>query len=270
MLKIPTKAYYRQHLKKYSQYTFSDDWIKWGVHIIPYRAKRTAKILDAYVDPNAKILDLGCAIGLSLHILAQIYPNIIGCDIDKEALSGCKEILKKVGKPGTKLKLYDGVKLPFADNSLDAVLSIEVIEHVENPHQMLKEIKRVLKRDNGVLLITTPNKYWPLETHYKLPFLTFLPGKLADAYVRLSGKGERYDVFPLSYNGFSKIVGKYFHNQDITLDIISRYREFDLQKERGEKVKYAALLVKAFKLFNLEKLLTLASAGWLFVARPKK
>lgn len=271
MVKIPSKSYYREHLKKFSQYTFSEDWIKWGVHIIPLRAKRTAKILGEYVQKDARILDLGCGIGLSLHILAQIFPNIIGCDIDEKALQACDKILKEVGVKSIGLKKYNGHKLPFPDNTFDAVLSIEVIEHVKSPNLMLKEIERVLKRE-GFLIITTPNKYWPMETHYKLPLLSYLPSKLADYYVSVTGRGKKYDVYPLSYNNFSKLVNKYFHFEDVTINIIRRYKEFNLDKERGIKAKYVAEFLKVVGRLNLnfiEKLLTQFSSGWIFIGRIK-
>ncbi len=50
----------------------------------------------------------------------------------------------------------DGFKLPFKDNSFDAVVFSEVIEHVWNPKSMLDEISRVLTK-NGRLYLTTPN-----------------------------------------------------------------------------------------------------------------
>lgn len=51
----------------------------------------------------------------------------------------------------------DGCKLPFRPESFDGVLLAEVIEHVPDTFDMLKECSRVLK-DNGYLILTTPNK----------------------------------------------------------------------------------------------------------------
>ena len=47
--------------------------------------------------------------------------------------------------------------LPYSDNSFDAVVSLEVIEHLENPRHLVREIARILKV-NGRCLITTPNQ----------------------------------------------------------------------------------------------------------------
>lgn len=46
--------------------------------------------------------------------------------------------------------------LPFADGTFNIVLAVEVIEHLENPWQFIREAIRVL-RDDGVFLVTTPN-----------------------------------------------------------------------------------------------------------------
>ncbi|MBA7599868.1 Ubiquinone biosynthesis O-methyltransferase [subsurface metagenome] len=53
-------------------------------------------------------------------------------------------------------QIMDGHDLHFPDNSFEAVSIVEVIEHVENPSQVLREIYRVLKKD-GKMFLTTPN-----------------------------------------------------------------------------------------------------------------
>jgi ubiquinone/menaquinone biosynthesis C-methylase UbiE len=51
----------------------------------------------------------------------------------------------------------DAVNLPFPDQSFDAVVSFEVIEHVLDYHKYLSEVFRVLKRD-GIFILSTPNR----------------------------------------------------------------------------------------------------------------
>jgi len=51
--------------------------------------------------------------------------------------------------------LYDGKTIPFADNTFDSILTTEVLEHIFNLEDILKELNRVLK-PGGKILITVP------------------------------------------------------------------------------------------------------------------
>ena len=51
--------------------------------------------------------------------------------------------------------LYDGHTLPFADESFDTLLNIQVLEHTPEPQALLTEMARVLKRD-GLLILSVP------------------------------------------------------------------------------------------------------------------
>lgn len=57
---------------------------------------------------------------------------------------------------------YPGEKMPLADNSYDAVLCIEVLEHTQDPRLLLSEIIRVMKGD-AILLMTVP---WSARRHH--------------------------------------------------------------------------------------------------------
>jgi hypothetical protein len=67
----------------------------------------------------------------------------------------------------------DGCKLPFRDKSFDIVFSNAVIEHVtpEQQKAMASEICRV----GNAWYVTTPNYWYPIEMHHKLPLFQFLP-----------------------------------------------------------------------------------------------
>lgn len=60
--------------------------------------------------------------------------------------------------------LMSADNLVFKDNTFDAVLMIEVLEHIPDDKKAIKEAYRVLK-PSGKLIITAPNKLFPFETH---------------------------------------------------------------------------------------------------------
>lgn len=90
-------------------------------------------------------------------------------------------------------------RLPFPDAAFDVVLSNHVIEHVGDRAAQaahLRELRRVLA-DDGIGYLAVPNRWQLVEPHFRLAFLSWLPRRLRDPYVRLAGKGTHYDCEPL-------------------------------------------------------------------------
>ena len=101
-----------------------------------------------------------------------------------------------------------GVALPFADASLDVVISNHVIEHVGDDaaqQNHLREIRRVLKAD-GLAYLAVPNRWMLTEPHYRLPFLSWLPRSWRTPYLRWSGKGRLYDCEPLELGQLERML----------------------------------------------------------------
>jgi SAM-dependent methyltransferase len=96
---------------------------------------------------NPKILDVGCGTGANLEMLAQ-FGEAEGVDVSDEALEFCK---------AKGLKTHKGLaeSLPFADASFDLVTALDVVEHLDNDLDGLKEMRRVL-RDDGRALMFVP------------------------------------------------------------------------------------------------------------------
>lgn len=258
-----------REIKLYSQYATTESWINWYAKILPFKAKRTIRILKNYKNSRAVLLDVGCSTGLTLGFIAKEFRTVLGCDIDSKAIEVAQKRFQRLGIKA-KLFLYDGKKIPLQDNSVDIVISIEVIEHVRDPLVMLAEIHRVLKPE-GILHITTGNKLWPIEPHFHLPFLSYLPANLADFYVRITKRGKNYaDIKLPTYGQFRKTVGKYFQIRDITLEVIKDYQKYDTEKERGKKIVLVAWLLRFFdKIPGIRNIFLNLSLGWLFICRPK-
>ncbi len=268
---LPTCNQYYQHLKRYAKNMRPPEIVDWCAKVSPSRTYRVVKTLAEYKSAEAKVLDLGCGTGLNTPSIAKHFPNTVACDVDPGLETATKNFLSSFH---IKIPVitYHGNKLPFKDDTFDIVNCVEVIEHAENPDLMLSEINRVLKPD-GILHITSPNKYWPIEVHYRLPFLSYIPRRFANIYVRLFKKGEKFDgiyVIP-SYKEFLNMLGKYFEVDDITFNVIKKYREYDLIRERGIIVILLAWVLRIIggnKFLN--KLLSNLSIGWLVIGKVKK
>lgn len=104
---------------------------------------------------NPQILEAGCGAG---HVLEEIANKINPCNLT--GLDPLPEWLKQAEKRlGDKAKLIHGFaeNLPFQDKSFDYVICTEVLEHVIDPKAVLKELKRVVKK-NGLVIISVPNE----------------------------------------------------------------------------------------------------------------
>ncbi len=96
--------------------------------------------------------------------------------------------------PQIKIVTYDGKIFPFPDQSFDICWSNAVLEHVGDEERQilfLKEIKRVAK----LAFITTPNKFFPIEVHTRTPLVHFLPKKIFDRYLYLTGQAWAADDY---------------------------------------------------------------------------
>lgn len=99
---------------------------------------------------NGKLLDVGCGVGYFL-IRAEKYYETYGIDISHFAISYAKRNLNK-----SILKLGSATNIPFSDEIFDIVTCFDVLEHIRNPREVLREIYRVLK-PSGVLIVRVPN-----------------------------------------------------------------------------------------------------------------
>jgi SAM-dependent methyltransferase len=132
-------------------------------------------------------VDVGCSSGLITQALAPLFKGMVGIDYDSVALARITTELP--------LKLQfiqgDAMELPFATSSVWLVLCAQVYEHVPSSTRLFSELRRVLAPGGG-LFFSGPNWLYPIEPHYFLPFLHWLPEKWADAYLRTSNLGAHY------------------------------------------------------------------------------
>jgi ubiquinone/menaquinone biosynthesis C-methylase UbiE len=156
------------------------------------------------------LLDLGSYTGGRLCSWFETYQLKKGLGIDINPL------FKQAGEDFAQFRGLDNVEfytgvgeaLPFANNSIDFIVSTDVFEHVQDIEQVLSECHRVLKK-GGRLLVVFPQFYQPLEAH--LGMVTSMPAlhwifsgeTIAAAYVDIvNERGEEAkwyapEAFPL-------------------------------------------------------------------------
>ena len=95
------------------------------------------------------ILDIGCAGGTFTNNISKILPKaeITGIDLYSSAIEYGKNKY-----PHINFILADAHNIPFKNKSFDLIICYETIEHLNNPPQALKEIRRVLKNDGHTIV----------------------------------------------------------------------------------------------------------------------
>jgi SAM-dependent methyltransferase len=92
-----------------------------------------------------KVLDLGCGRGGSYSDFMRAGPSIdwLGLDIEDSPEA------RGAGAAHGRVRVYDGIHIPFRDSTFDVVYSRQAFEHVLFPRELLCEVSRVLK-DGGI------------------------------------------------------------------------------------------------------------------------
>jgi SAM-dependent methyltransferase len=108
------------------------------------------------------VLDAGCGVGWGSLILASNGArSVVGVDIDESAIVNARERAAEDARdhaaPETDFVRGDLRRLPFDDGSFDLVACFEAIEHVEEPSEVVNELRRVLRR-GGILAVSSPNR----------------------------------------------------------------------------------------------------------------
>lgn len=125
-----------------------------------YRGRRT--VLDGVLDgldlpQPARILDAGCGSGRNMVELAG-HGTVTGIELSQTSVALARERNRGEVVAGSILQM------PFADDSFDLAMSLDVIEHLEDDLAALRELRRVVA-PGGALLVTVPAYQWLWSGH---------------------------------------------------------------------------------------------------------
>ena len=123
--------------------------------------KMRARTVFEYVDPtdDMVILDLPCGRGFYLNMFRYVSQcRLVGADLDWEVMLKAKQNIGHLDDVDIqRVNIY---QMPYADDTFDAVILSEVLEHLDDDAQALLEAFRVLK-PGGVLAVTVPHANYP-------------------------------------------------------------------------------------------------------------
>ncbi len=150
----------------------------YGDHIARYESAMP------FVDGKV-VLDIASGSGYGSKMLSRKAKKVYGVDINTDAVKYAQE---NYSADNIEFIQGSGTAIPLKDDSVDAVVTFETLEHIEEAEQFIKEIKRVLRKD-GVLVLSTPNDV-------EFP------------------EGNHFHVHEFEYEELRDILKKYFKNAD--------------------------------------------------------
>ena len=178
-------------------------------HMIAY--KEASKLI------SGTVLEIGCGEGYGISELVKFSEKYIG--VDKFDTSISEEIKKNNDIVFHKMEIPP--LLNIKANSIDFVVTFQVIEHIQDDHYFLKEIFRVLK-PGGKLLLTTPNKLMSLSRN-PWHIREYTPFEMNDILSKYFAKTQVNGVYG------NDLVMEYYKKNKESVKKITRFDIFNFQ-----------------------------------------
>jgi 2-polyprenyl-6-hydroxyphenyl methylase/3-demethylubiquinone-9 3-methyltransferase len=156
---------------------WSDDirWVRTLKNLVPGRLKWFNRQIDWQ---GKAVLDLGCAGGFMAEAMAQRGAQVTGIDPAAKAIAAARAHASAQSLP-IRYDVGVGEALPYAGGSFDAVVCVDVLEHVADLNKVLAEVARTL-RPGGLFLFDTINRN---------PLARFATITMAEDVLRLLPRG---------------------------------------------------------------------------------
>jgi SAM-dependent methyltransferase len=122
-----------------------------------YQASKLAELLhhDTRYPPGSRVLEAACGVGAQTVILAQNSPGaeFVSVDISPESLAKAKERISRERVTNVSFRRADIYGLPFGSETFDHAFVCYLLEHLPNPLQALKNLKRILRPGGTITVI---------------------------------------------------------------------------------------------------------------------
>jgi len=136
---------------------------------------------------GAKVLDVGCGEGSIAQAFAESGARVTAIEYSRERVATiAHRQSENPAQANFELVSGDAHHLPFSDQDFDLLILADVLEHVKDPWQVMKEVSRVLK-PHGLLYAAMPNRFSIInllsDPHYSVPGVGLMPRWMAEWYV---------------------------------------------------------------------------------------
>jgi SAM-dependent methyltransferase len=140
--------------------------------------------------PGQTVLDIASGDGYGAHLLAQYASHVIGVDVSSRAVQYARA---SYSRANLDFRVGDCAEIPLDSDSVDTVVSFATLEHLDLQHEMLREIRRIL-RPGGLLVISTSRRQ---DRPHNAP------------------SQDPFHVKELSEDEFRGLLGRFFQNHSV-------------------------------------------------------
>ena len=166
-------------------------------HVEFLEAEKMFRHLDSALDGQMPktLLDIGCGFGSFVLLCRNKGIEAVGAELAEFDVRFARKRYELSGTPGASESIYvraDALNLPFPENSFEVVTLWNLVEHVPDYRQLIRETWRIMKPGGSLILIAPNYAAFRREAHYHLPWLPLLPKPVARWYLRLCGRSRRF------------------------------------------------------------------------------
>lgn len=203
-------------------------------HAAPSSAENMLAVWARQMVRPSAVLDLGCGDGRGVDVIRACLPDVRYDGVD---IAQSPEVSSR-SRDDAAFHSYDGVNLPFEDNSFDIVYSRQVFEHVRHPDRLAAQVWRVLK-PGGIFVGSLAY----LEPYHSYSIFNFTPYGV----FRL-GEDNQFRVRELrpGVEGLSLIVrqisARRIAGLSVTyplIDLLARWRSLGFRERNYLKLRFA-------------------------------
>lgn len=184
---------------------------------------------------NVDVLDLGSGLGAVSEELIIRGARVIALEPGAAWASLTRQRVERHGGQFRLLEAF-GKSIPLPASSVDLVVSLQVLEHVQDPRKVLAEVWRVL-RPGGRFYLACENYLAFREAHYQVRWFPLLPKWIGGLYLRALGRSPKFLIEAVIYTTYPSVL------RDCRRLGFIRYRDEEMLRNLHAKsgVKWAAL-----------------------------